>query len=204
MNPNTTSSFLDDFRQYFMLDDDKWHEYTSCFKRMEVPAKTFLLREGEVAKNVYLIEKGCIRVWFNNEGKDMTFQFFFENSTVSSLESFRKNIPSYLYVETLEPSVLWYIGKQDVEGIIAEVSHIPVLREKIMEAMFSRTLHYMQHFFSFIRDTPKQRYLNLVQENPQIILRVPQHYIASYLGVSTVHLSRIKSSIAKENRKRGI
>jgi DNA-directed RNA polymerase specialized sigma subunit len=58
----------------------------------------------------------------------------------------------------------------------------------------------MNHFLSSIRDTPRQRYLNLVKEKPQIVKRVPQHYIASYLGITTVHLSRIKSKIARENR----
>jgi DNA-directed RNA polymerase specialized sigma subunit len=56
----------------------------------------------------------------------------------------------------------------------------------------------MKHFVSFIKDSPTQRYLNLIEERPQVLQRVPQHYIASYLGVSTVHLSRIKSQLLKK------
>jgi DNA-directed RNA polymerase specialized sigma subunit len=55
----------------------------------------------------------------------------------------------------------------------------------------------MNEFVSFIRDTPEQRYQNLLKQRPHIVRRVPQHYIASYLGVSKVHLSRIKSKLAK-------
>lgn len=200
MSANTGDNFLQKFRGNFAVSDDKWDEYTGCFKRIEVPAKTILLHEGEVSKKAYLVQKGCMRVWFNNAGKDMTVQFFFEMNTVSSLESFKKNIPSLLTIETLEPCVLWYINKPDIEKIIDEIGDIPLLRKQLLDAVFSRTFNYMQHFFSFIKDSPKQRYLNLVQQNPQIVLRVPQHYIASYLGISTVHLSRIKSAIAKENR----
>jgi predicted transcriptional regulator len=94
--------------------------------------------------------------------------------------------------------VLWYIHKKDVDRIITEISELPVFREKIIDTVFERTFDYMKHFFSFIKDTPQQRYLNLVKEKPQVVQRVPQHYIASYLGVSTVHLSRIKSKLAKE------
>jgi len=201
MSVKTSSSFLKNFRSNFAVTDDKWNEYTGFFKRIEVPAKTILLREGEVSKKAYLIEKGCMRVWFNNAGKDMTVQFFFENNTVSSLESFKKNIPGLLTIETLEPCILWYINKPDIESIIDETGDIPALRKKLLDAVLNRTFHYMQHFFSFIKDSPKQRYINLVQQSPQIVLRVPQHYIASYLGISTVHLSRIKSAIAKENKR---
>ncbi len=188
---------FDQFRNKFPLDDDKWTDYTNCFNRMEVPAKTILIQEGDIPKKAFLIEKGCVRAWFNNAGKDVTFQFFFENNTVASIESFRKKHPSTVTVETIEPSVLWFIRKEDIDRIIAEISEIPALRDKFTDAIFERTFVYMKHHFSFIKDTPQQRYLNLIKEMPQIIQRVPQHYIASYLGISTVHLSRIKSQLAR-------
>lgn len=187
---------FDLLKNKFPLDEAHWKDYVSCFKRMEVPAKTVLLKEGEISKKMFLIEKGCIRVWFNNNGKDLTFQFFFENSTVASLESFRKKAPSQVTVETIEPSVLWWIHKTDVDRIIAEISDMPKLRDQFINALFERTFDYMKHFFSFIKDTPAQRYLNLIEERHQIVQRVPQHYIASYLGITTVHLSRIKNKLA--------
>jgi CRP-like cAMP-binding protein len=192
---------FDQYKNNFPLDEAHWNDYTSCFKRMEVPAKTVLLHEGEISKKMFLIEKGCIRVWFNNNGKDVTFQFFFENNTVASIESFRKKLPSPLTVETIEPGVLWCIHKKDIDRIIAEINEVPQLRDKFIDTIFERTFDYMKHFFSFIKDTPEQRYLNLIKDKPQIIKRVPQHYIASYLGISTVHLSRIKNKLAKKKAK---
>ena len=188
--------FLDQFRNKFPLPDDKWNDYISRFKNMEVAAKTTLLHEGEIAKKLFLIEKGCIRVWFNNNGKDVTFQFFFENSTVASIESFRKEFPSPVYIETIEPSVIWWLYKKDVDTIIEEINRIATLRNALADALFERTFDYMKHFFSFIKDTPAQRFINLIKEKPQIIQRVPQHYIASYLGITSVHLSRIKNKLA--------
>jgi CRP-like cAMP-binding protein len=188
---------LEKFRANFPIPPEKWDDYVSRFKRIQVPARTILLREGDVSRKGYLIEKGCLRVWFNNKGEDMTFQFFFENNTVSSIESFKKSTPSLFSIETIEPCTLWWIDKTDLDSLLEEVSAIPALRNQIMDAMFERTLHYMQHFLSFVRDTPLERYVNLLTQRPHIVQRVPQHYIASYLGISRVHLSRIKNKLAR-------
>lgn len=190
---------FEQFRNKFLLDDDQWNDFIGRFKRMEVPAKTILLKEGEIAKRLFLIEKGCIRAWFNNNGKDVTFQFFFENNTVASIESFRKKIPSPVIIETIEPSILWAIHKRDADIVIAEINKVPALRDKLTDALFERTFDYMKHFLSFIKDTPLQRYKELIEKKPQIVQRIPQHYIASYLGISTVHLSRIKSKLTKKD-----
>lgn len=186
---------FDNFRNKFALNDSKWIEYTSYFNRLEVSSKTILLEEGEIAKRLFIIEKGCIRVWFNNNGKDLTTQFFFENQSVASIESFMKKMPSPVVIETVESSVVWWIRKSDLDKILEEIKEIPKLRDRFINMLFERTFDYMKHFVSFIKDSPTQRYLNLIEERPQVLQRVPQHYIASYLGVSTVHLSRIKSQL---------
>lgn len=186
---------FDQFRNKLPLNDSKWNEYTSYFQRLEVPAKTILLKEGEISKKLFIIEKGSIRVWFNNNGKDLTTQFFFENQSVSSIESFMKKLPSPVVIETIEPCVLWWIQKSDLDKIVEEIKEIPELRDRFINMLFERTFDYIKHFVSFIKDSPTQRYLNLIEERPKVVQRVPQHYIASYLGVSTVHLSRIKSQL---------
>lgn len=182
----------------FPFPKAKCAEFLKDFKRMEVPAKTILLKEGEVSLHAYYVEKGMARAWYNNDGKDVTFQFFMENTMFSSLESFRKGLPSMVSFETIEPCVLWRIDKPTVDKILSEVYEDPQLRDQFMDSIFERTFDYMKHFFSFIKDSPQQRYINLTREKPEIIKRVPQHYIASYLGITTVHLSRIKSKILKE------
>lgn len=188
---------FEQFKDILPIEENKWNSYAALFKRMEVPAKTILLREGETSKRLFVIEKGCVRVWFNNDGKDVTYQFFFEHGIVASIESFRKNIPSPVTIETIEPSVIWCIGKDDMNMVVEEIKEMPQLRDMFIDAIFERTFDYMKHFFSTIKDTPQQRYLNLINERPQIVKRIPQHYIASYLGITTVHLSRIKSKLAK-------
>ncbi|ASW75378.1 cyclic nucleotide-binding protein [Chryseobacterium piperi] len=184
----------------FPFPKSKYAAFVKDFNRMEVPAKTILLKENEVSLNAYYIEKGIARAWYNNDGKDVTFQFFMENTMFSSLESFRKGLPSMVSFETIEPCILWKIDKPTVDKVLAEIYEDPKLRDLFMDSVFERTFDYMKHFFSFIKDSPQQRYLNLTKQNPEIIKRVPQHYIASYLGITTVHLSRIKSKILKEEQ----
>ena len=103
------------------LDAAAWPRYADCFVRQQVPAHTTLLAEGEVARRAYLVEQGCLRGWFNAQGKDVTFQFFFEQQTVSSLESFHYQKPSLFSLETLEPCVLWSINRADAYRLLREL-----------------------------------------------------------------------------------
>jgi CRP-like cAMP-binding protein len=184
-------------REYFPKLSEQLKDHVINDHRLEVPAKTILLREGEVSKKAYIIEKGCVRAWFSNKGKDVTFQFFFEGEGVSSIESFRKKTPSLYSIETVEPCILHWIHKKDWEGILKVISNSPETNAQLMDIMLERQLNYMRQFMSFIRDTPKERYLNLLREKPHIIRRVPQHYIASYLGITPVSLSRIRNAVKK-------
>lgn len=81
--------------------------------------------------------------------------------------------------------------------LIDELTREPDFAQMILQMSAKRQTHYINEFVSFIRDTPQQRYVNLQTQRAHLIQRIPQHYIASYLGLSTVHLSRIKSKLAK-------
>jgi len=185
------------FRTQFPGLNPFWDKYLEFQTRLEVPAKTILLEEGKVSRQYIFIEKGCVRAFFNNNGKDKTIQFFFENEGLTSLESFVNNTPSLSSIETIEPSVVYLLPKQYVTQLMNELKHEPDFMQMLLQIFAQRQMHYMNEFVSFIRDTPEERYQRLLGERPHIVQRVPQHYIASYLGVSTVHLSRIKSKLAK-------
>ncbi|HEY0273231.1 MAG TPA: Crp/Fnr family transcriptional regulator [Chitinophaga sp.] len=184
----------------FSLDAATRERYAALFHRMEAPARTLLLKEGQVSQKAFFVVKGCLRVWFNNQGRELTCQFFFEGESVSSIESFRKNTPSQYNIETIEPSELYWIHKTDFEKMQEEQRDNVGYMQQMMQVLFERQLHYMQLFFSFIRDTPTQRYQHLLDQHPEIIRRVPQHYIASYLGITPVSLSRIRHKLLRTAR----
>jgi CRP-like cAMP-binding protein len=188
------------FKDKFPQLTPYWDKYLEFQKHTEVPAKTVLLEEGKVSEHYIFVEKGCVRLAFNNNGIDKTVQFFFENEGLTSFESFLKNTPSLFTIETIEPSALYLLPKKHFNNLMDELSVEPGFLNMILDIFAERQLHYMNEFVSFIRDTPEQRYQNLLTERPHIIQRVPQHYIASYLGISRVHLSRIKSALARKRQ----
>lgn len=185
------------FKDRFPQLNVYWDKYLPFQSRLEVPAKSILLEEGKISQNYIFVEKGCVRLFFNNNGGDKTVQFFFENEGLTSFDSFVNNTPSLFTIETIDPSLVYLLPKKQVMQLFEELSHEADFIQMILQISAQRQMHYMNEFVSFIRDTPEQRYQHLLSERPHIVQRVPQHYIASYLGVSTVHLSRIKSKLAK-------
>ena len=157
---------------------------------LSVPSKSILLEEGKIAEKLYLIRKGCLRLFFYNDGKDITFQFFFEGDFVASFDSLYKRTPSLFYLESIEPAEVAAIKRNDFYAIIKDD---PRWRQAYEEKLIDRCHSYQQLFLSRIKNTPQQRYEELLKEYPNIIQRVPQHYIASYLGITPVSLSRIRN-----------
>ncbi|WP_286591486.1 Crp/Fnr family transcriptional regulator [Sphingobacterium sp. N143] len=165
-------------------------KFKPLFKRLEVPAKTILLQEGEMSRTMYFIEKGCLRTWINNDGMDITTQFFFEGDSVSSIESFMTNQASLYSIESLEPCILQTLSQKDFQHALAD---LPEVKEEMQKHLFRRFLNSQKTFYSYLKNNPRKRYEELVAAYPHIIQRVPQHYIASYLGITPVSLSRIRN-----------
>lgn len=167
-----------------------WERVRDLVDRVQVQPKTTLLHEGQVADKIYFVEHGALRMWFNKDGRDVTFQFFFEGRAVASIESFLNGTPSLFSIESIEHSEMWVITKTNFEEIMRLY---PSLRDELFALLVERFQNYTHLFLSRIKDTPQQRYEDLLKNYPQIIHRVAQHYIASYLGITAVSLSRIRN-----------
>lgn len=159
-------------------------------EHLSIPSKTLLLEEGKIARKLYLVRKGCLRLFFYNEGKDITFQFFFEGDFVASFDSLYKRTPSLFYLESIEPTEVMVVRRDDFFNFLENNQAMRYLFE---EKLIDRFHVYQQLFLSRIKNSPQQRYEELLREHPNIIKRVPQHYIASYLGMTPVSLSRIRN-----------
>lgn len=176
--------------EIFKKNTTEWSKFQHYFMRQEIAAKSILLKEGEISKRMFFLEKGCLRAFFNNNGKDITLQFFFEGQAVSSIESFRTSQPSLFAIESIEPSIVYSVTQKDFKAILNES---PIIKQLAEEIIFQRLIFYQKLFLSRIKDNPEKRYLELLKSNPEILLRIPQHYIASFLGITSVSLSRIKN-----------
>jgi CRP-like cAMP-binding protein len=171
-------------------DNPAWPQLKGLLTERQIPSKTVLLKEGEISIYAFLIKHGCLREWFNKDGREITFQFFFEGQAVASIDSFLNNQPSLYTIESIEPSLIYTISKKKFE----EIHHLfPEFKESFQELIYQRFRNYANLFISRIKDSPAERYADLVQNHPEIIKRVPQHYIASYLGITPTSLSRIRN-----------
>lgn len=171
-------------------DKTNWEKIKNLFIETDIPSRTVLLKEGDCSQYIYFIKKGCLRLWFNDDGKDITIQFFFENQAVASIESFLGAKPSKFTLESIEPTKTLALRKADLDFIF---ELCPDLKDGFNEIIFNRMGNYANLFLSRIKDNPKKRYEDLLKNNPEIIQRVPQHYIASYLGITPISLSRIRN-----------
>ena len=171
-------------------DKKNWVKFQKAFIEREIASKTILLNEGEIANNIYFIKKGCLREWFNKDGKDITFQFFFEGQPVASIDSFMNNTASLFSIESIELSTIISIGKDDFNELLITY---PKFKDRFQDFIFQRFSNYGQLFLSRIKDTPQERYEDLITNHPEIIKRVPQHFIASFLGITPISLSRIRN-----------
>lgn len=156
---------------------------------IHVAAKTVLLAEGETVQKMFFIEKGSLRIWFNHDGKDLTTQFFFEGEAATSLESFLYGEPSRFTVETMEDCRLRVFSKADFDRALAQD---PAFRDGFYQTALQKLMVHSQRLLSFIKNKPQERYRELVEREPHILQRVPQQYIASYLGITPISLSRIR------------
>ena len=159
-----------------------------------IPARTTILEAGSLATNLYLIRSGCARLWYNNNGEDITLQFFMPGQVVASFDSILHNTPSELTLETILPTEVEIFEKRDIEETIKQNAEASM--QLAMQA-FELASKYKNLFLSRIKDTPQQRYEALLRERPDIVAQIPQHYIATYLGVTPVSLSRIRARICK-------
>ena len=161
-------------------------------KIVQLPAKAILLDAGNIATDIFFVKTGCLRSWFNADGKDVTLQFFMPGQPVASFESLVNSTPSEYSIETLLPTEVVVVNGLDFKNWIE--SHPEYHLQGIYFAM-ERLSSYQKLFLSRIKDTPQQRYEALLKEQPDIVAQIPQHYIASYLGITPVSLSRIRSRI---------
>ncbi|WP_018343466.1 Crp/Fnr family transcriptional regulator [Cytophaga aurantiaca] len=154
-----------------------------------VPAKTLIIAEGGFTDKLYLIKEGCVRGWYQDLTKEVTTALLFEEQIFTSVESFMFNEPSIFNVETLEECTFCIVTKIDFDKYLSSNEHI---KDIFYQTFIKRVLIYNKRIVDLLKIKPEDRYKNLILQNPNIVNRIPQNIIASYLGITTVSLSRIK------------
>jgi len=178
------------------LSADELSFFNSILEYKAVPKKVILLHEGEVCNFEAYINKGCIRSYYIDEnGFEVTLQFAIEDWWVSDIASFQDHVPGNMFIETLEDCELLVLSPQTKEELLEKVPKL----ERVFRLMVQRNLAVLQsRLFKTIATSATEKYLDFLKRYPTIPQRVPQHYIASYLGISPEFLSKIRTRMARK------
>ena len=154
-----------------------------------------ILSEGETCENIYWIVKGLVRQYYYKNGKELTEYMATENTIVMCIESLFGEQPSRLQILAIEPTILYCLPKARLEAVAMKSVNIQILYRKILEeSLILSQIHAdMLRFESAI-----DRYQKLVKRSPQLVLRAPLVYIASYLQMTPETLSRVRTQTLLE------
>ena len=144
---------------------------------------------GHTCKTIYFITKGVARIYYFKDGIDITERFFFENSIIARVESLFTGKPSRKAIQVLEDAEIIAIDSARLFKLYDSYPEIERLFRKIFEAAYVETINRIEgmQFHS-----AEERYNALLTEAPNVLMRVPLKYVASYLGITQVSLSRIR------------
>ena len=175
------------------------HEELDTLESILVPQKyakgEMILKEGEVCRNIMYVAKGLVRQFYFKKEKELTEHLSTEGGIVMCIESLFKEEPTHIQVEALEPTMIYSLPKRRLEQVALHNVNIQILYRKILE----ESLILSQVHADLVRfETAQDRYLKLCQIMPQVVLRAPLVYIASYLQMTPETLSRVRASALQQ------
>lgn len=167
-----------------------------------LPVKYFpkghhLLREGEVSNAFFFLLQGCVRMFYLVDGQDKNTFFYQEQQFISSYESFVRQVPSPHSIQCVEDCAVVIISQQAAQQLLM---HTPTFDQLSRILLEEELIVYQQMLASFITMSAEQRYQTLMQTQPDLLQRLPQYHIASYLGVNAETLSRIRRRLSDKKK----
>lgn len=178
-------------RKYSTMTHDELDVLESVLVPLKFAKGEPILKEGDVCRYIYYIERGLIRQFYHKNGKQITEHLGVDHSVFMCIESLFREEPSRLQVEALEPSFVYALPKQRLEQVALHNVNIQILYRKILEEslMISQVMADLVRF-----ETAQERYRKFCKLEPQIVLRAPLVYVASFLQMTPETLSRVRSS----------
>jgi CRP-like cAMP-binding protein len=174
-----------------IFNQDELDYFVSQFTQKKVKRGEFFIKEGETCKEVAFIETGIYRSYYSDDkGNENTFCFRFPNTFLAPYASFITGKPSYESQQAMTDAILWVASKTEIERF--DSSNFLRFLKSIAENEY---LDLEDRFFQLQRDSAQERYLSLFKKQPELIRDIPLQYLASYLGITQRHLSRIRSEI---------
>ncbi len=183
-------------RKYSTMTHDELDVLESVLVPLKFSKGEMILKEGEICRFIYYIERGLIRQFYFKNGKQITEHLGEDRTMFMCIESLFREEPTKLQVEALEPTMVYALPKSKLEEVAMHNVNIQILYRKILE----ESLIISQVHADLVRfETAQNRYKRMCKLSPQVILRAPLVYIASYLQMTPETLSRVRSSVLLED-----
>ena len=178
-------------RRYSTMTHDELDILESILVSQKYAKGEMILKEGEICRQFLYIDKGLVRQFYFKHGKEVTEHLGQEQTIVMCIESLFKEEPTRLQVEAIEPTLVYALPKAELERVALHNVNIQILYRKILE----ESLIISQIHADLVRfETAQDRYKKLCKLCPQVVLRAPLVYIASYLQMTPETLSRVRAS----------
>lgn len=178
-------------RRYSTMTHDELDILESILVPMKFSKGEKILDEGQVCRHIFWIVKGLVRQFYYKNNKELTEYMATENTICMSIESLFKETPSMQIIQALEPTIIFAIPMHELEMAAMKSVNIQMLYRKILE----ESLIISQQHADMLRfESAQDRYQKLVKTAPQLVLRAPLVYIASYLQMTPETLSRVRTA----------
>ncbi len=184
---------IEHFATYLPLSQEEIEEVKNRFHEKRVRRRQSILQEGEICKQYTFVVEGCLKMYkVDGQGKEHNLQFAVENEWIADIGSFHAEKPSELYIEALEQSIILQIDKPDLLYFYTSYPkfnrNFRVLIENAFVDLQKRVLHN-------ISSTAEERYLDFLENSPELFNRISNIQIASYIGVTPEFLSKIRKGV---------
>lgn len=195
-----TIQILNNIKQYVTLNATEEKAFTDILEIKQLKKKEFLLQEGKTCDKIYFINKGCLRLFHVNDVhinncNENTLEFLFANTWYTDFQSFLLNQPTDENVQALEKSEIVQFSIKDLDNLYL----IYPVFERMGRLLIQNALISLTNLNKeIVNETPSERYLKILNQQPEIVQQIPQYYIAEFLGIKRESLSRIKKRILKQ------
>ena len=184
-------------KQTVPLSDTELHLIDKNFEEKTLKKKEFLLQDKKVCNFIAFIAEGAIRHFHLKDGVEKTCDISFENSWVTDFQSFSYDEVGKMNLQAMEKTTVFLIRKQNLFILYEECKKYETFSRLMAEQVAQRATEIAMSLSS---DKPEERFQNLIQKQPDLFQRVPQKYIANFLGVSPESLSRIRNRILQKEK----
>ena len=181
------------FQQYSAFSNDEMKTLSEKLIFKSLGKNEFFFRHGDVCRDLVIVEKGCLRLYYLNDDIDVSVWFAFPGSSAIEIDSFISGRPSNYFLQAIDNTEVWVLPKRELEALYPKLPKLETMMRKFWEDAISTVI---QRFTALQTDTAEKRYLDLLSK-PDYLASIPQKYLASFIGVTPTSLSRIRKRIQK-------